>query len=71
MEEKARIFMKTEKRKLKHNLELALEKLEKEDQQILKQFDKLENRNNTFLSISLGIFSLQITLLTNTIINIY
>lgn len=50
---------------------LALEKLETKDKQIQKIFDKIDNRTNTFLSISLGIFSLQVTLLTNTILNIH
>lgn len=55
----------------KQKQKLTIEKLEKEDQQVQKIFDKLENRTNTFLSISLGIFSLQVTLLTNTIFNIF
>ena len=63
--------MKKENIKLKHNLQVALKKIEKEDRQILKQFEKLDNRTNAFLSISLGVFSLQIALLTNTIISIY
>lgn len=57
--------------KVKHNLEVALQKLEKEDRQVLKQFEKLDNRTNAFFSITLGIFSLQITLLTGNIISIY
>lgn len=48
--------MKIENLKQKYNLQVALQKLEKEDQQILKQFEKLDNRTNTFLSISLGDF---------------
>ncbi|WP_162685738.1 hypothetical protein [Methanosphaera sp. BMS] len=31
--------------------------LKDEDGQVLKQFDKLDNRTNTFLSITLAIFS--------------
>ncbi|WP_323736454.1 hypothetical protein PXD04_00330 [Methanosphaera sp. ISO3-F5] len=62
--------MKTEKKIPEHKITIALENLEKEDTQVQKIFDKLENRTNTFLSISLGIFSLQVTLLTNTILNI-
>ena len=63
--------MNHEKVITKKKLQLALEKLEKEDNQLLKQIEKLDNRTNTFLSISLGVFSLQITLLTSTIISIY
>lgn len=63
--------MKTKKKIPKQKIILALQNLEKEDTQVQKIFDKLENRTNTFLSISLGIFSLQVTLLTNTILNIF
>ena len=53
------------------NLKIALKRLEKEDYELLKQFEQTDSRTNTFLSISLGAFSLQITLLTQTIINTY
>lgn len=56
---------------LKKNLKIAVNKLEKENSELLKRFDKLDNRTNAFLSIILGTFSLQITLLTTTIINLY
>jgi len=53
------------------NLKIALKRLEKEDYELLKQFELTDSRTNTFLSISLGVFSLQITLLTQTMINTY
>lgn len=63
--------MNHKKKKEKYKLETALKKLEKEENKIQRQFDKFDNRTNVYLSISLGLFSLQITLLTNTIINTY
>lgn len=56
-----------ETKKGNRKMHFSLEKLENERKDIHEEFNKLDNRTNAFLAVSLGIYSLEITLLVNTI----
>lgn len=45
--------------------------IEKINEEYIKQIDKLDNKTNTFFSISLVILSIQISLLSGTYINLF
>lgn len=63
--------MQTEEEKLKYRLHTALEKLIKEDKDVIEQFNKSDSGINTLLAVNLGIFSLEVTVLINIINSLF